>query len=94
MLGDYFVNPHNGIITEQILLNKVLFYLWNDVCKEGEGEIFKTSETEEVSFSDLYGQEGQQRIIQMMEYLGVKPFSTEVDNRVSSTDRNVEPENE
>lgn len=94
MLGDYFVNPHNGIITEQMLLNKVLFYLWNDVCKEGEGEIFKTSETEEVSFSDLYGTEGQQRIIQMMEYLGVEPFSTEVDNKVSSTDRNVEPENE
>lgn len=93
MLGDYFVNPHNGIITEQMLLNKVLFYLWNDVCKEGEGEIFKTSETEEVSFSDLYGTEGQQRIIQMMEYLGVEPFSTEVDNKVSSTDRNVEPEN-
>ena len=94
MLGDYFVNPHNGIITEQILLNKVLFYLWNDVCKEGEGEIFKTSETEEVSFSDLYGQEGQQRIIQMMEYLGVEPFPTEVDNKVSSTDRNVELDNE
>ena len=94
MLGDYFVNPHNGIITEQMLLNKVLFYLWNDVCKEGEGEIFKTSETQEVSFSDLYGTEGQQRIIQMMNYLGVVPFSTEVDNRVSSTDRNVELENE
>lgn len=94
MLGDYFVNPHNGIITEQMLLNKVLFYLWNDVCKEGEGEIFKISETQEVSFSDLYGTEGQQRIIQMMNYLGVEPFSTEVDNRVSSTDRNVELENE
>lgn len=94
MLGDYFVNPHNGIITEQILLNKVLFYLWNDVCKEGEGEIFKTSETEEVSFSDLYGQEGQQRIIQMMEYLGVKPFSTEENKNISFTDSNIVPENE
>ena len=29
-----------------------------------------------------------------MNYLGVVPFSTEVDNRVSSTDRNVELENE
>ena len=94
MLGDYFVNPHNGIITEQILLNKVLFYLWNDVCKEGEGEIFKTSETEEVSFSDLYGQEGQQRIIQMMEYLGVNPFSTEENKNISFTDSNIVPENE
>jgi ATPase associated with various cellular activities AAA_5 len=94
MLGDYFVNPHDGVITEQMLLNKVLFYLWNDVCKEGEGEIFKTSETEEVSFSDLYGQEGQQRIIQMMEYLGVKPFSTEENKNISFTDSNIVPENE
>lgn len=94
MLGDYFVNPHNGIITEQILLNKVLFYLWNDVCKEGEGEIFKTSETEEVSFSDLYGQEGQQRIIQMMEYLGVRLLPTEENKNISFTDSNIVPENE
>lgn len=94
MLGDYFVNPHNGIITEQILLNKVLFYLWNDVCKEGEGEIFKTSETEEMSFSDLYGQEGQQRIIQMMEYLGVRLLPTEENKNISFTDSNIVPENE
>lgn len=94
MLGDYFVNPHDGVITEQMLLNKVLFYLWNDVCKEGEGEIFKTSETEEVSFSDLYGQEGQQRIIQMMEYLGVRLFPTEENKNISFTDSNIVSENE
>ncbi len=50
MLGDYFVNPSNGIITEKMLLNKILFYLWNDVCKDGEGDIFKVSDTEDVSF--------------------------------------------
>lgn len=41
MLGDYFVNPSDGVITEKVLLNKILFYLWNDVCKDGEGDIFK-----------------------------------------------------
>lgn len=72
MLGDYFVNPHDKTITDKLFLNKVLFYLWNDVCKDGEGEIFKTSEDKEVSFSELYGDEGKQTLIKMMEYLGVE----------------------
>ena len=71
MLGDYFVNPNNGIITEKILLNKILFYLWNDVCKDGEGDIFKTSETTEISFSELHGEGGPEKLVSMMKYLGV-----------------------
>lgn len=71
MLGDYFVNPSDGVITENILLNKVLFYLWNDVCKDGEGDIFKVSETEDVSFSELHGDEGKEKLIGMMSYLDV-----------------------
>jgi hypothetical protein len=71
MLGDYFVNPNNGIITEKILLNKILFYLWNDVCKDGEGDIFKTSETTEISFSELHGEGGTEKLVSMMKYLGV-----------------------
>ena len=71
MLGDYFVNPSDGIITDKVLLNKILFYLWNDVCKDGEGDIFKISETENVSFSELYGKNGPMMLIKMMSYLGV-----------------------
>lgn len=79
MLGDYFVNPGNGKITSKLLLNKILFYLWNDVCKDGEGEIFKTSDTEDVSFSELHGDEGIQKLIAMMEYLGVSKFDNDAD---------------
>lgn len=71
MLGDYFVNPPDGIITGKVLLNKILFYLWNDVCKDGEGDIFKVSETEDVSFSELYGENGTETLLKMMSYLGV-----------------------
>lgn len=71
MLGDYFVNPSDGIITDKVLLNKILFYLWNDVCKDGEGDIFKVSETEDVSFSELYGENGTKTLKKMMSYLGV-----------------------
>ena len=87
MLGDFFVNPHNKIITDTLFLNKILFYLWNDVCKDGEGEIFKTSEEKEVSFSELYGDEGTQTLIKMMEYLGVEKVidNTQQENHVIET---------
>ena len=71
MLGDYFVNPNKGIITEKILVNKILFYLWNDVCKDGEGDIFKTNETTDISFSELHGEGGSEKLVAMMKYLGV-----------------------
>ena len=71
MLGDYFVNPSNGVITDKVLLNKILFYLWNDVCKDGEGDIFKVSETEDISFSELYGEKGPKTLKKMMSCLGV-----------------------
>ena len=72
MLGDYFVNPADGVITEKILLNKILFYLWNDVCKDGEGDIFKTADNEDVTFSDLHSDGGTDKLIAMMKYLKVK----------------------
>ena len=72
MLGDYFVNPADGIVTEKILLNKILFYLWNDVCKDGEGDIFKTADNEEVTFSDLHGDGGTDKLLAMMKYLKVE----------------------
>ena len=72
MLGDYFVNSADGVITEKILLNKILFYLWNDVCKDGEGDIFKTADNEDVIFSDLHSDGGKDKLIAMMKYLKVQ----------------------
>ena len=88
MLGDYFVNPYDGIITEKILLNKILFYLWNDVCKDGEGDIFKISETEDVSFSDLHGEGGAEKLIMMMEYLGISGLYDEENGDMTSIGNN------
>ena len=86
MLGDYFVNPSDGVITDKVLLNKILFYLWNDVCKDGEGDIFKAGETEEVSFSELYGENGNTTLKRMMSYLGV----TDIDGNKVTTENNDE----
>lgn len=44
MLGDYFVNPSAKVISYDLFRNKILFYLWNDVCKDGDADIFPTDE--------------------------------------------------
>lgn len=73
MLGDFFVKADkNDIISQNLLLNKILFYLWNDVCKDGEGDIFKKDEKTDLTFSDLYGSNGTNNLIAMMDYLGVE----------------------
>ena len=71
MLGDFFVNPADGIIKADLFRNKVLFYLWNDVCKDGEGDIFRISDEEEIKFSELYGDDGDNILVAMMEYLHI-----------------------
>lgn len=73
MLGDFFVKANDqDVISEKVLINKILFYLWNDVCKDGEGDIFKKDEKTDLTFSDLYGSNGTTNLIAMMEYLRVE----------------------
>ena len=88
MLGDYFVNPPTGIISEDLFLNKILFYLWNDVCKDGDGDIFKTEDNKDVKFSDLYGENGTTILLSMMRHLKVDPIDG------TSDDNDEEEENE
>ncbi len=63
-------------------MNKVLFYLWNDVCKDGDSEIFKTDDNKDVKFSDLYGDKGAEMLIGMMEHLGVELISEEIQSEL------------
>ena len=71
MLGDFFVKPNNNVISEKQFINKVLFYLWNDVCKDGDGDIFKTDDNKDVKFSDLYDTNASVTLKSMMKNLGV-----------------------
>jgi hypothetical protein len=79
MLGDFFVNPSDGIISKELLLNKVLFYLWNDVCKDGDGDIFKTEDNKDIKFSDLYGDNSTNMLLSMMKHLEVAVLESEED---------------
>ena len=91
MLGDFFVKPYDEIITEKLLLNKVLFYLWNDVCKDGDGDIFKTEDNKDVKFSDLYGENGTAMLLSMMKHLKVELVSAR--NEDIENDEEEEEEN-
>lgn len=71
MLGDYFVKSCDNVISEKQFINKVLFYLWNDVCKDGDGDIFRTDDNKDIKFSDLYKDNCIDTLQSMMEYLGV-----------------------
>lgn len=73
MLGDFFVKPYHGyVITCDQFLNKVLFYLWNDVCKESDVDIFKANENDDILFSELHGERGISLLHSMMVHLGVE----------------------
>lgn len=89
MLGDYFVKPYNGVISEKLFLNKVLFYLWNDVCKDGDSDIFKTDDNKDVKFSDFYVDNGTEILLSMMKNLGVELLSNEnIDDEDENDDEN------
>ena len=75
MLGDYFVNPPTTVISYNLFRNKILFYLWNDVCKDGDADIFPTDT--DFSFSKLYDENSKQLVVSMMNKLKVKPINGE-----------------
>lgn len=59
-LGEFFIKPDSGkIISKERFLGKVMFYLWNEVCKDEHknGSFFraKTNDKEDFfTFQDLY----------------------------------------
>lgn len=57
-LGYFFCKPQEGSdkISEEKFVSKVLFYLWNDVFKDGDISLFKVSddENEETCFDAFY----------------------------------------
>lgn len=64
MLGDWFVKAENNVISEEVLVGKIIFYLWNDVAKVDAGKLFDLEvekngrKPRKVIFSDFYNADG------------------------------------
>ena len=67
-LGDYFVNADRtgGVISADTLLNKILFYLWNDVCKDDPDQIFRwideKKEEKSIKFSEFFKDDKEKKL--------------------------------
>lgn len=78
-LGDFFVdaNRTGKIISADTLLNKILFYIWNDVCKDDPDQIFrwidyKDKKEKSIRFSDFFTDDKDKKLQGLMSFLGVK----------------------
>lgn len=87
-MGNFFIKSG---ISEAEFKSKVMFYLWNEVCRDEYGtpnNFFRSkqnNEEVEFSFNDLYQADGLDKLHGFMAYLGVSSPST-----VENTDEDIE----
>lgn len=77
-MGNFFIS---GNVDKRQFIDKVMFYLWNDICKDeyGSGSFFRryidnNNPESEFSFNDLFGEENKIETILngFMKYLAVE----------------------
>ena len=77
-MGNFFIDSN---VDERQFVNKVMFYLWNDVCKDEVGtknNFFRNytnaekDESVEFSFNDLFSTDASHILLRFVEYLDVK----------------------
>ena len=63
-LGYFFCKAKDGVITADKFVSKVLFYLWNDVFKDGDISLFKVSDEPEaeICFDTFYDSDNKVNI--------------------------------
>jgi hypothetical protein len=64
-IGNWFINASNSnnIISESTFVNKVLFYLWNDVFKDEERTIFKLDDGEVLTYTSFFEQDISKNLV-------------------------------
>lgn len=77
-MGNFFIKAH---VSESEFKSKVMFYLWNEVCRDEYGtqnnffRFLQNGKDIEFSFNDLYQTDGCEKLQGFMAYLGVSPLS-------------------
>lgn len=70
-IGNYFIKPDNGnVISLKPFVNKVVFYLWNDVFKDEDNKVFE----ENTSYEDFFPIEtnGKKKIKELFDRIDLK----------------------
>lgn len=77
-IGNYFVKPENGdCISLKQFINKVVFYLWNDVFKDEDNTVFE----ENSSYEDFFptNTNGLNKISELFVRIGLQKFDQNLD---------------
>lgn len=83
-IGNFFIT-HS--VDENEFVDKVMFYLWNDICKDEvrtKNNFFrnyeddKKTESKEFTFNDLFGADRSNLLSKFMEYIGVEPIKADI----------------
>ena len=96
-MGYFFAkaDPSTGIISEEVFLNKVLFYLWTDVFKDYEvsSEIFKNKkENRSFRFTDFF--EDDEALSNFIENCGLEVVEiiADIEEIQNSNGESVQPQ--
>jgi hypothetical protein len=80
-IGNYFIKPDidNRISLKQFI-NKVIFYLWNDVFKDEENNVFEAK----TSYEDFFPIEtnGKTKIIELFQRIGLESINLKKDTDI------------
>jgi len=72
-IGNYFIKPETGnIIALKPFINKVIFYLWNDVFKDEDNNVFEQN----TSYEDFFpmNTNGKKKIKELFDRIELKPI--------------------
>lgn len=72
-IGNYFIKPDEGnTITLKPFINKVIFYLWNDVFKDEHNKVFEDN----TSYEDFFpiNTAGKQKVKELFTRIGLQPI--------------------
>ena len=84
-MGNFFIKSNIG---SDEFKDKVMFYVWEEVCKEEyrARSFFKRADGTEFSFSELYEADGTKILQEFIEGLGVTPLNKEAKTDEQGTD--------
>lgn len=85
-LGYFFCKAKDRVVSADMFVNKVMFYLWNDVVKDYDlsgREAFQDNDGKVLTFGKFYDDQAR-AIKKMMENLGVNEINDENNNVLAS----------